>query len=129
MISTLKQLLILARIHQWAKNLFIFLPIFFGGKLFDVDYVLKSFVAFILFCLTASTIYIINDLSDIEKDKLHPEKKNHIIDVRYSLLPNKIRPLWAIVIPKDPTAHTPFVVTRGKVSSQRKQFIEMLFGR
>lgn len=65
----------LIRIKQWLKNVFVFLPIFFAGKLLDLHLVLNSILAFFSFSFIASSIYIINDYTDIEKDKLHPQKK------------------------------------------------------
>jgi len=69
MISYLK----LLRLGQWVKNLFVFTALFFSGNITNSDLFIKSIYAF--FSLTASTIYIINDYSDIESDKKHPEKK------------------------------------------------------
>lgn len=64
----------LLRAKQWVKNLFVFVPLFFSGKILDADLFLKSCIGFILFSLTASAIYIINDYRDIEADRRHPEK-------------------------------------------------------
>ena len=64
----------LLRPKDWAKNLFLFLPVFFGGKLFDMPR-LHLFAAFFAFCFVASTVYIINDYRDIEDDKKHPKKR------------------------------------------------------
>ncbi len=66
----------LFRVHQWVKNLFVFLPAFFAGRLLETTFFTESVIAFFLFSFTASIIYIINDYKDIEKDKLHPEKKH-----------------------------------------------------
>lgn len=66
----------LLRVEQWVKNLFVFLPLFFSGNIFENDLFIRSVYAFVVFSLTASSIYIINDYSDIESDKKHPEKKN-----------------------------------------------------
>lgn len=66
----------LLRINQWTKNSFIFAPLFFSGHLLDIEMILVCLVAFALFSFNASSIYIINDLKDVEKDKLHPVKKN-----------------------------------------------------
>ncbi len=65
----------LLRIEQWIKNLFVFIALFFSGKITEVDLFVKSIYAFFIFSITASIIYIINDYSDIESDKQHPEKK------------------------------------------------------
>ncbi|GEM52353.1 decaprenyl-phosphate phosphoribosyltransferase [Empedobacter brevis NBRC 14943 = ATCC 43319] len=72
----MKNYLKLMRVNQWVKNLFVFLPVFFSGKLFDIDLFIESFYGFLIFSFVASSIYIINDYVDIEKDKKHPEKKN-----------------------------------------------------
>jgi len=64
----------LLRIHHWIKNLFIFLPLYFAGNLFNTEKFIELIVGFFAFSFIASTIYIINDLKDIEFDKLHPEK-------------------------------------------------------
>jgi decaprenyl-phosphate phosphoribosyltransferase len=66
----------LLRVEQWVKNLFVFAPLFFSGNLMDRVLLVKSIFAFVIFCIAASSIYIINDYSDIEEDKKHPEKKN-----------------------------------------------------
>lgn len=66
----------LSRVNQWVKNLFVFLPLFFSGKFLEVHLFWESFLAFLIFSATASCIYIINDYSDMEADRLHPEKKN-----------------------------------------------------
>ncbi len=66
----------LIRPHQWAKNVFVFLPIFFSGRISETNLLIESLVGFIIFSLTASSIYIINDYVDIESDKNHPTKKN-----------------------------------------------------
>ncbi|PUB30790.1 4-hydroxybenzoate polyprenyltransferase [Elizabethkingia sp. YR214] len=72
----MKKYLKLLRVEQWVKNLFVFLPVFFSGKIMDTDLFSKSCIAFIVFSLTASCIYILNDYMDIELDKRHPEKRN-----------------------------------------------------
>lgn len=66
----------LIRVKQWLKNVFVFLPIFFAGKILDLNLLLNSIIAFFSFSFIASSIYIINDYTDIEKDRMHPEKKN-----------------------------------------------------
>jgi decaprenyl-phosphate phosphoribosyltransferase len=63
------------RPHQYIKNLFIFLPLFFAMKVTYIDLFLNAFLAFIAFSLTASAIYILNDYHDIEEDRQHPAKK------------------------------------------------------
>ncbi len=64
----------LIRVHQWVKNLFVFVPLLFSLHLFDKDYFLTTLFAFVIFCLASSLIYVINDIIDIEADKSHPTK-------------------------------------------------------
>lgn len=66
----------LIRVHQWIKNLFVFVPLLFSLHLFDLYYFLDALSAFFVFCLASSTIYVINDIVDIEADRVHPVKKN-----------------------------------------------------
>jgi 4-hydroxybenzoate polyprenyltransferase len=66
----------LIRVHQWVKNLFLYVPAFFGGVLLNQDILLILTVGFFAFSFVASAVYILNDYKDIEKDKLHPEKKD-----------------------------------------------------
>lgn len=64
------------RPKQWTKNLVVFLPLIFDGKLFEPQLLVKTTVAFALFCLMSSAVYLINDLADIEKDRQHPVKRH-----------------------------------------------------
>ncbi len=65
----------LLRPKDWAKNAFLFLPVFFGGKLFDMPKIEHLLFGFFAFSFVASAIYIINDYRDIEDDRKHPKKK------------------------------------------------------
>ncbi len=60
---------------HWIKNVFVFIPLVFSNLLFDPAAFLQSFAVYILFCLSASSIYLINDLFDREEDIRHPVKK------------------------------------------------------
>jgi len=72
----LKDIIYLLRPDHWVKNFLVLAPPFFGGVLFTSSGMfLKMFLAFIAFSLASSTAYIINDISDIESDRLHPKKK------------------------------------------------------
>ena len=66
----------LMRLHQYIKNLFIFLPLFFAMKITDTGLLSNAFIAFIAFSLTASAIYTLNDYHDIEEDRQHSKKKD-----------------------------------------------------
>ena len=72
----LSSIIKLLRPHQYIKNLFIFLPLFFAMKITDTGLLTNAIIAFIAFSLTASAVYILNDYHDIEEDKQHPKKKN-----------------------------------------------------
>ena len=72
----MKNILTLMRPHQYVKNIFIFLPLFFSGNFQNITMLFNAFVVFIGFSFVASAIYILNDYLDIEEDKQHPVKKN-----------------------------------------------------
>ena len=65
----------LIRVKHWIKNGLVFLPLFFSGCLFEIDLLIKAILAFFIFSLTSSVVYVNNDISDVEKDKKHPIKK------------------------------------------------------
>ena len=71
----MRNIFTLTRPHQYVKNLFIFLPLFFAGQLTDLELLLNVCTAFVAFSVTASAIYILNDFQDIEEDRQHPKKK------------------------------------------------------
>jgi 4-hydroxybenzoate polyprenyltransferase len=65
----------LIRPKQWIKNLFIFAPILFAGYLFDLQMLKANIIAFIAFCGISSSVYILNDIMDIESDRAHRKKR------------------------------------------------------
>ncbi|QKI89757.1 UbiA prenyltransferase family protein [Thiomicrorhabdus xiamenensis] len=70
----IKALIALMRPHQYVKNLFLFLPLFFGLQITNLELLIQVFWAFVAFSLGASAIYILNDYRDIEDDRQHPKK-------------------------------------------------------
>ena len=64
----------LLRPKDWAKNFFLFIPLFFAGEIYDLGKIIAVFWGFIAFSFIASSIYIINDYRDIEDDQKHPVK-------------------------------------------------------
>ncbi len=76
MIGQLRYLLKTMRLRQWPKNVFVYAGLVFDGQLIAVNSFIITSLAFILFCFVSSLIYIINDLTDIEADRLHPKKKH-----------------------------------------------------
>ena len=65
----------LIRPKQWIKNLFLFAPILFAGQLLNLGLLSKNIIAFVAFCGISSCVYIINDIVDIESDRVHRKKR------------------------------------------------------
>ncbi|MGD9778670.1 decaprenyl-phosphate phosphoribosyltransferase [Methanomethylovorans sp.] len=76
------------RPHQWYKNFVIFLCIIFSKNILNLEMWLDLLLIFFVFCMLAGSQYMLNDLKDIEKDRLHPKKRNRPIAA--GLLPVKI---------------------------------------
>lgn len=72
---TLLSLIKLIRPHQWTKNVFVALPLFFSGSLLNPLCWWQTAVAFLAFSLAASSIYCLNDIMDADVDRLHPKKR------------------------------------------------------
>ena len=70
----MKKTLLLIRPQQWIKNVFVLIPMFFGGRLLNVDDAIASVVTFFAFSFVASAIYCFNDIIDVEADRRHPVK-------------------------------------------------------
>ncbi len=67
------------RPHQWTKNWFVFAPLVFGRALGEPISLGRSAAAFALFCALSSAVYLLNDLVDRDRDRLHPQKRNRPI--------------------------------------------------
>jgi 4-hydroxybenzoate polyprenyltransferase len=67
------------RPHQWVKNLLVFPSLVFAHQLGDAGAVQRSVMAFGVFCLLSSSIYLLNDVVDLEADRAHPRKRNRPI--------------------------------------------------
>jgi len=85
----IKSWLNLLRVRQYYKNLLIFVPLFFGKV--SIDAYVLGFVGFIMLCMYSSSGYILNDLIDYKRDKIHKEKKERplasgVISRRLALL-------------------------------------------
>jgi 4-hydroxybenzoate polyprenyltransferase/phosphoserine phosphatase len=63
------------RPHQWAKNVLVFVPVVTANALLDIAAWTQTLLAFIAFCAIASTVYVVNDLSDLESDRRHARKR------------------------------------------------------
>jgi 4-hydroxybenzoate polyprenyltransferase len=70
----MNNILKLLRPWQWSKNLFVMLPLFFGGELFNLRAVTSGIITMLAFCFVASAVYCFNDIFDAEADRRHPVK-------------------------------------------------------
>lgn len=75
----IKDVLSLIRMHQWLKNVFVFLPLLFGGRIFNHIELITVCVISLSFCLVSSSIYCLNDIIDVNADRQHPKKKDRAI--------------------------------------------------
>ncbi len=64
------------RVHQWVKNLLVFVPVVLDHKLFHAETMAKAATAFLAFCCAASSAYVLNDILDVEADRRHPTKRH-----------------------------------------------------
>ena len=78
-LRTLSALLVSMRPKQWIKNILIFTALVFDEKLLDPQALLATIAGFFLFSLVSSTVYILNDITDLEADRSHPKKRNRPI--------------------------------------------------
>ena len=77
--NKIKKIIMIMRIKHYIKNLLIFAPIIFGGKLFDYNSLILLCFGFLSFSILASLVYIINDIKDVESDRNHPVNMNRPI--------------------------------------------------
>ena len=116
----MKDYLKLIRVKHWLKNGLVFLPIFFSINLLNKEMLLSSILAFIIFSITSSIVYVMNDIEDVEKDKKHPIKKNRpiasgrvsvneakmirgiliiILGILLAIISARIENIWVLLIP------------------------------
>lgn len=92
----LKYIIKLLRPKQWIKNFFVFGAILFSNNFWNLKIVKNNIITFIAFCFISSTVYILNDIVDVERDKKHPEKcKRPIASGKVSV--NKAKIIGAIM--------------------------------
>ena len=84
------------RPKQWTKNAFVFAALIFDRKLFDLNSLERTLMTFGLFCLLASSVYLLNDIMDIEADRSHPVKKNR--PIASGKLPISLAVIMAILL-------------------------------
>ncbi|MEZ7813903.1 MAG: 4-hydroxybenzoate polyprenyltransferase/phosphoserine phosphatase [Paracoccaceae bacterium] len=73
--NTLKTWLKALRVHQWIKNILVFLPLAAAHEFSDTSLLFYTFIGFFVFSLTASGVYVVNDLIDLSADRSHPTKR------------------------------------------------------
>jgi 4-hydroxybenzoate polyprenyltransferase len=91
------------RPKQWTKNGFVFAGLLFDQQLFKPEPFARVMLAFVLLCMVASTIYLVNDLVDIERDRLHPKKRLRALPsgqlpVRWAQVAAVILPTVALIV-------------------------------
>jgi 4-hydroxybenzoate polyprenyltransferase len=72
---TARAILVSLRPHQWTKNLVVFAALGFSKHLFELGPLARATLAFALFCGLSGAVYLLNDLADLERDRLHPLKR------------------------------------------------------
>jgi 4-hydroxybenzoate polyprenyltransferase len=77
--SLARALVVSLRPYQWIKNLVVLAALAFSKHLFDVDAAARAALAFLVFCALASAVYLVNDILDVEGDRLHPAKRTRPI--------------------------------------------------
>jgi len=75
----MRHLLLALRPYQWSKNLLVFAALIFALELVDPLQVARATAAFVVFCAASSTVYLVNDLVDRDRDRNHPDKRNRPI--------------------------------------------------
>lgn len=75
----LRALLRTMRPKQWTKNAFVLAAVVFDRQLLNQNAILRSLLGFFLFCLLSSSVYIFNDIFDVEADRIHPQKRTRPI--------------------------------------------------
>jgi decaprenyl-phosphate phosphoribosyltransferase len=80
------------RPRQWIKNVLVVTAPLAGGRLLEQEVLLKTGLAFVAFCLVSATVYLVNDIRDVEEDRLHPRKRFRPIAA------GELRPAAALVL-------------------------------
>ncbi len=105
------------RIHQWIKNVLVFLPLLASHRVLEVDSLIPSLLAFLCFGLCASSVYITNDLLDLPADRQHHRKRNRPFAA--GTLPLVAGPVLAVIL---------LVAGFGLAMFVSKSFVAVLLG-
>lgn len=92
----LKSILKEMRLHQWIKNTFVLIPLVFDRQLFSIEPLFRTIMGFFLFCFVSSSVYLINDIMDVDADRKHPKKKFR--PIASGALPIQIAIIAAIIL-------------------------------
>ncbi len=95
-INPIKSFLKLIRVHQWVKNILIFLPLLLSHTYYNLDKLVLSLIAFFAFSLSASATYIFNDILDLDNDRVHSKKKFRPIASGYISITKAVSIMCAI---------------------------------
>jgi len=96
-LALLRGLIATMRPKQWVKNILVYAGLVFDGQLFLPDSFLRVTFAMILLILMSGTVYIINDLVDVEKDRKHPKKRNR--PIASGRFPESAARIFAVILP------------------------------
>lgn len=108
----------LLRPSHYIKNLFVYIPAFFGGAMTNRANILAATITFVAFCFVCSSVYCLNDIMDAEADKAHPVKRNRplasgrigkksafwlmsaclVLGIAIMLLSGNLETLWILLI-------------------------------
>lgn len=95
-LKTCFSLIKVIRPRQWIKNFAIFAGLIFSGQLLNLNSVILTIEAFLIFCAVTSVTYTLNDIFDIERDKLHPFKKKR--PIASGQVPLKLAVILAVIL-------------------------------
>jgi 4-hydroxybenzoate polyprenyltransferase len=91
-----RALLVSLRPYQWIKNLVVLAALGFSKHLFDVRPLAQASLAFVIFCVLAGVVYLVNDITDVERDRLHPGKRSR--PLASGALPVRVAQVAAVVL-------------------------------
>jgi len=94
--SLARAIVVSLRPYQWVKNLVVLVALAFSKHLFDADAAARAALAFVVFCALASAVYLVNDILDLERDRLHPLKRSR--PIASGALPVGVARIVAVVL-------------------------------
>ena len=107
------------RVHQWIKNLLVFIPLAAAHRVGDPRAVFATAAAFVIYGLTASAVYLLNDLVDLKADRVHPRKRRRALASGAISIPAALAAIPALLIVA--------LVLAWKISPQLSALIALYF--